>query len=435
MTDFTTTPLENQFETQIVGEISSGSTVPFDITVKKAISFTPAAGGFYAVLEPGTSKEEVLLISGVSGTTWTVGTRGIPTAKGGSATTTSHGGGSTLIISDNWNTFDDIATAIASKPSLSDNNTWTGTNTLQDTTTFEEEVDFSGTTIGGLRVNNLTTTQRDALTPANGMVIYNTTTSALNQYVGGAWTVIGDTGTVNASTTVAGKVEEATAAEVAAGTAAGATGARLFINPSDTLINEAVTFFDNTDMSGAEAETLTDGSDASALHTHGISAESGYATVTETYTADGTSPSNSGNMDIAIGSFDSSDKLLIKYSIYVVGSASDAGTIQYSNQSKVWDGLLGDDGFKFVDSDEQASHTALDPYAGGTAVLGMQGADSSVQVTPTGGASNMTFTVQKPTVSGNNLRFAWTLTGNVGVGANSAIQAIATVRATVIKIG
>ena len=40
-------------------------------------------------------------------------------------------------------------------------------------------------------------------------------------------------GNVNASTTTKGIVEEATAAEVLAGTATGATGARLFINPSN----------------------------------------------------------------------------------------------------------------------------------------------------------------------------------------------------------
>lgn len=39
-------------------------------------------------------------------------------------------------------------------------------------------------------------------------------------------------GNVNASTTAKGIVEEATAAEVAAGTATGGTGARLFMNPS-----------------------------------------------------------------------------------------------------------------------------------------------------------------------------------------------------------
>ena len=42
-----------------------------------------------------------------------------------------------------------------------------------------------------------------------------------------------------------------------------------------TNIGEANTFFGATDMSGAEAETLTDGSDASSLHTH---ASEGYLT-------------------------------------------------------------------------------------------------------------------------------------------------------------
>jgi hypothetical protein len=46
---------------------------------------------------------------------------------------------------------------------------------------------FSGTGHAGLKLNSLTTAQRDALTPSNGMVIYNTTTSKVQQYIGGAW--------------------------------------------------------------------------------------------------------------------------------------------------------------------------------------------------------------------------------------------------------
>lgn len=38
-----------------------------------------------------------------------------------------------------------------------------------------------------LKVASLTTTARDALTAANGMIIYNTTTSKLQGYEGGAW--------------------------------------------------------------------------------------------------------------------------------------------------------------------------------------------------------------------------------------------------------
>ncbi|MCI0644092.1 MAG: hypothetical protein L0346_04335 [Chloroflexi bacterium] len=45
-------------------------------------------------------------------------------------------------------------------------------------------------TVGALLVPRMTTTQRDALTAANGMVIYNTTTAELQGYVGGAWKVL-----------------------------------------------------------------------------------------------------------------------------------------------------------------------------------------------------------------------------------------------------
>lgn len=46
-------------------------------------------------------------------------------------------------------------------------------------------------------------------------------------------------GNVNASTTTKGIVEEATVAEIGAGTATGGTGARLFINPSSTVSTSA----------------------------------------------------------------------------------------------------------------------------------------------------------------------------------------------------
>lgn len=45
---------------------------------------------------------------------------------------------------------------------------------------------MTGTT-GAFRAHNMTGTQRDALTPAVGMVVYNTTTSKLQVYSGGVW--------------------------------------------------------------------------------------------------------------------------------------------------------------------------------------------------------------------------------------------------------
>lgn len=42
-------------------------------------------------------------------------------------------------------------------------------------------------TIGALLVPRMTTAQRDALTAANGMIIYNTTTATMQGYINGAW--------------------------------------------------------------------------------------------------------------------------------------------------------------------------------------------------------------------------------------------------------
>jgi hypothetical protein len=50
---------------------------------------------------------------------------------------------------------------------------------------------------------------------------------------GGAWVAVGDTGTANASETVAGKVELATATQENAGTDTGDTGAPTFVRPSN----------------------------------------------------------------------------------------------------------------------------------------------------------------------------------------------------------
>jgi len=114
------------------------------------------------------------------------------------------------------------------------NNAFTGTNSFAATSTFNAPVVVAGTT-SYVKLPSMTEAQRDALSASNGMQVYVTDGSNANRihtYEGGAWGVSSSTTVADASTTVAGKVEEATAAELGAGTAAGGTSARLFINPS-----------------------------------------------------------------------------------------------------------------------------------------------------------------------------------------------------------
>ena len=53
--------------------------------------------------------------------------------------------------------------------------------------TMTGQLSFSGAGHAGLKLNSLTTTQRDLLTPAEGMLIYNSTSSTVQKYQGGTW--------------------------------------------------------------------------------------------------------------------------------------------------------------------------------------------------------------------------------------------------------
>jgi len=101
-----------------------------------------------------------------------------------------------------------------------------------DQTVFKNEVNTltgsgairsSSTTTPVVRLNSVTTTQRNNMTPGNGDMVYDSTLNQAYKYEGGAWAAIA-TGTFSdAANATAGKVDLATAAEVAAGTANDAT--------------------------------------------------------------------------------------------------------------------------------------------------------------------------------------------------------------------
>lgn len=89
--------------------------------------------------------------------------------------------------------------------------------------TFVGEVNFSGTTIAGLTLNSLTTTQRDALTASNGALIYNTTTSTFQKYNSG-WIEIAST---TGNTVIGGYLRVGSTSAPVNTTAGDITGLRL----------------------------------------------------------------------------------------------------------------------------------------------------------------------------------------------------------------
>jgi hypothetical protein len=62
--------------------------------------------------------------------------------------------------------------------------------------TMTGALNFSGTSHVGIKVNSLTTTQRDALSPSNGSIIYNATSSHFEFREGGTWKQLGSGGGV-----------------------------------------------------------------------------------------------------------------------------------------------------------------------------------------------------------------------------------------------
>lgn len=121
-----------------------------------------------------------------------------------------------------------------------------GSEPVPDNMEFDGDLQFDGTNThnGPIDMNgsssyfkapNLTEVERDALTPSNGMLIYNTTGGTFDVYDGGVWTAL-DTGAAisNASETVTGIVQLATDAQAVAGTDTDG-GDPLVVKPSQLL--------------------------------------------------------------------------------------------------------------------------------------------------------------------------------------------------------
>ena len=70
--------------------------------------------------------------------------------------------------------------------------------------------------------------------PQNGDMCYLSAEGIFTDYTGGVWATRATGTIVNASTTAAGKVQEAVSTDIATSTTTGSSGARLYINPAST---------------------------------------------------------------------------------------------------------------------------------------------------------------------------------------------------------
>lgn len=209
MSQLTTLPLQDNYRTTL-SQARDGNT--WTVYVNTVPSFTfPAGVKTYICVDAGKSTMQIARISAYNSTTKTLTVDSISfnKANGVAYSAQNHSVGAVVEISDNYQFRDDIKTAINTK--VNTNSTDTDTGKFADATA------------------------RDAYftSPVNGNSAYLTTEGKRTDYVGGAWVDRATGSTLNASTTVAGKVEKATSWEVTAWTATGWTGAELFVWPAE----------------------------------------------------------------------------------------------------------------------------------------------------------------------------------------------------------
>lgn len=208
---------------------------PWDTTIYLASVPTVTSGRLYL---KNQAQEEWIDFTGVSGSTVTGCSRGMSQTQDPSTSGT-------------WLTW--IAGTEVRLVAMHDQlankqktNTWAAAQTFSAVTTFNAWVAIAGTS-SYLDLPSLTTAQRNALTPNNGFLVYDSDLWENYQYVSGAWSAVSAWSTQpNASTTVAGKVEIATSAEAIWGATTWGTGAAVVADPATNLIVWAYFWLSNT---------------------------------------------------------------------------------------------------------------------------------------------------------------------------------------------
>lgn len=207
MTDITTYPLEDWFETELS---QARDWAVWTIYVNATPSFTfPAGVTTYIIVDPGKSTMQLAEIDDYDPDLKTIDVSSISVNKwaGVAYTQQSHQIGAKVRISHNYQFWKDIVDAVNTKVNTNDDDIAQGK--------FADA------------------TARDAYftAPVNGNSAYLTSEGKWTDYVAWAWADRASGTNPNASTTVAGRVEIATEAEGIAWTATGGTGASLDLTP------------------------------------------------------------------------------------------------------------------------------------------------------------------------------------------------------------
>lgn len=224
MSDLLKYPLQDNYSTNLSRTLTnSASDLTIYVNTVPSFSF-PSGVTTFAVINAGKSNMEIVEIESFNTSLKTLTVKSGGRAKsqynGHVATAQTHPSGSSLIISDNFAFWSAIAEAIASKVDDDADTTITANTT------------WSTTSKSGARLNNLTTAQRTAITPANGDLVFDTDLAALYYGSGSVWYPIGSSSpSPNGSATVAGLWEGATVAEQISQSATGGTGAGLVLQP------------------------------------------------------------------------------------------------------------------------------------------------------------------------------------------------------------
>lgn len=234
MANLTNIPLEDGFKTSL-SQTWTWWTGTVYLSATPNFTF-PSWVTTYIVVNPWKSNMQVAEINAYDSSAKTVTVSNITLEKwaGVSSTAQTHNVWSEVIISDNFQFWEDIQTAINSK--------------------LDNDGDFawdSDTDYAWIVSKSLTTAQRTALTPSNGSIVYDTDLWVHYQYIWGAWSTFATWSVANASETVAGKVEIATQAEFDAWTDTWWTGALLSALPSQIKTsvdnNSNVFYWDGSD--------------------------------------------------------------------------------------------------------------------------------------------------------------------------------------------